>query len=220
MTERTPSINRNVLIAISGSLFLVIMYANALINPLKNVEFIYKVPIVMWVLEFINIHSLTLFYRHPDETDENIKDNRKMSLGFFAFYLFFYLGVLSVFRAYTASLLALISLFTKFFIRYESTRSKKVGFSAAILLGSLFFAILSANYWQKIFQFPDEFSDLYKNTALNSEGAGGFFTDDIPQTGLIWGITYFGCSLIMELLFLKPKNHLVKRSKTLQVLLK
>lgn len=159
-----------------SNLLLVIPFLKALINPEQNIDFIYDASIMLFIAEFLSIHSSVLL-----SGALNIPNKYKVIL--FGAYAFFVIILLTFTKSRIIIFYLLISLVTKFFISREIPDINRATKSTKCLIITVFAVLIFSPILRTLIPFTDEI--------LNAKpiNASGLFVET-PQTILVWGIIY------------------------------
>lgn len=185
-------------IALATNLFMVGLFCRALTNPAGFTDFIYKTGIMIFVIEFMSLHSSGMFLGAVRE---------KMPSGKLAFstkgkilLMAFYMIMVGAFAAGTGqwmpALYFFISLVGKAtFSRTIEARKRLAPVAAgiAMLLLSTFIVVFSAQLLADWFPLPAEVR------AARPPDQSGLFVST-PQTLLAWGAIYFSLMTVCEVM--------------------
>ena len=179
-----------------GNLSLVAIFAAALFFPQKYGHFIFSTGLLIFIIEFLNIHSAGLGQHQPASSSKP----QKIFLNFFKIfgifmYMVFIIAVSIVFKNYFLPLYFFISLISKFYSQKYPQRYSPSAILTVWFLASVFIVAFSSKLLVQLIKFPDAV------LSLKPQGSSGLFID-YPQTLLIWGITYFlGAAIIDAFIF-------------------
>ncbi|MHC4882703.1 MAG: hypothetical protein ACYTEN_03850 [Planctomycetota bacterium] len=169
---------------------LIFLYAQALVRPEEHAEFIFRVGMATYLIEFLSIHSSGMLFG-------GFKDKKKKW-----FYRFFLLGIYAIFVfAFMAALHCwfigiyfFASLCAKIFLSKsvkDNINQSQIAFSCINLLCSTFAVIPLAPLLKKLFPISQSI------ISEHAGGASGLFVDT-PQTLLTWGILYFSLTIVFN----------------------
>ncbi|HUW22135.1 MAG TPA: hypothetical protein VMW41_05740 [Candidatus Bathyarchaeia archaeon] len=178
--------------SISGYFLLTAIFLQALVFPLKNVDFIYEGAIITYFIEFINIHStVSLLMARSRQTVSKLTVQSLLLV-----YLFFAFILMLNAKNKLLIIYFTISLINKILFN-QSLPNKNTSFIVTfLLLGSVGLAILTGPVWKFLFPFPPEV------LLMRPKNISGLFVD-VPQILLAWGVIYTLAMGIYEIRFLK-----------------
>lgn len=187
----------SLLFAIAGNLFLAGIFFSALLFPESHAEFIFRTGLMIFVVEFMSIHSSGMFASNKIE----ITIGSRTYLSGHWFWKFFMILIYSLFVGvfgfltsnYFLPLMYVVSLASKVFVKRAAVRPLPVFVSVPLLLFSVAFVGITADWWTSLFPFPQEV------LSQKRPGSSGLFIDQ-PQTLLVWGIVYYFLLAGIELL--------------------
>ena len=197
MIARTGSL----LLAIATNLFLVGLFYSALINPVYFKDFIYRTGIMIFMIEFMSLHSSGMFFGAAQEAEKTGKKimTLKAKIGLFAFYNVFVITFASITGQWLAAVYFVISLASKAVYSRSIDAEKRlapVAAGIAMLLLSTFLVVFGAQLLAHWFPFPPEVR------AARPSGQSGLFVDT-PQTLMTWGMIYFALMTVCELMIFR-----------------
>ena len=182
--------------SILGPLGLIFLYAQALLQPEKHGEFIYKAGMALFMVEFITIHSTgTLLIDHGKQGIQK-KSTKFFILGFYCLCI---LGFSFGLKTYFIGIYFIVSLCSKVFMgkiaKGEQAKQVKklLGITAINFLLATALTIPMASFLEKTFPIANSIR------ALKSDNSSGLFVDT-PQTLMAWGIFYFSFTVILNLI--------------------
>lgn len=194
MITRTASL----LIAVATNVTLAALFYRALTNPVDFTDFIYKTGIMIFLLEFMSLHSSGMFFGAAQERRKTRKKwmTLKVKVFMFIFYNIFVVTFASVTGQWLAAVYFFVSLASKaVFSRSVDAEQRLAPVAAgiAMLLLSTFIVVFSASLLADRFPFPAEVR------AARPPGQSGLFVST-PQTLMAWGVLYFGLMTLCEIL--------------------
>jgi len=204
MLARTGSL----LLAIATNLFLVGVFYSALINPVDYKDFIYKTGIMIFMIEFMTLHSSGMLFGSAQKAQKEGKRRfgLKEKIGLFVFYNLFVV----VFAAQTGQWLAAVYFAVSLASKAIYSRSidaeqrlAPVAAGIAMLLLSTFLVVFGAKLIAGWFPLPAEVR------AARPSGQSGLFIST-PQTLMMWGVLYFMLMTVCEMAIFRKS---VKQSK-------
>jgi hypothetical protein len=190
--------------AVIGNLIIIFPFAKALLDPLNNIEFIFNTAPLLFIVEFLSIHSAGMLLSNSS------KQMGKARYFLIPFYTLFALGMgLAVGNIYPP-VVFLLSLVVKLtFHRATPEGEVKIIVDAIVLVSTVFAVVIFADFLSSIFPFSNEVM-RQKPTV-----SAGFFVDT-PQTALIWGLLYYGLAIFFEVKRFKNPKFLSSLSKNQQ----
>lgn len=200
----------SLLLAIAGNIFLVGIFIGALLFPERHADFIFKSGLLIFVIEFMSIHSSGMFA--SDKIDITIGSRTKRSGHWFwrFFMIFIYSSFVGAFGIavgnYFLPLMYFVSLISKVFVNRAAARPMPMFVSIPLLLFSVGFVAATAEWWASLFPFPEEV------LGQKLPGSRGLFVDQ-PQTLLVWGIVYYFLLAVIELLLFRWGPRLAELEK-------
>lgn len=177
-------------------ILIIAFFVQTLINPDKNLSWVYNNAILIFAIEFLSLHSSGIgnFFR----TEANYK---KPSLILFFIYLIFAVVLAVLFDNFILPIFFILSTINKFFITgFLKIDKKYFGINILLFILPLIIVLIASPYLQTIFPFPQSILDA------KPIGATGLFIE-VPQTSLVWGIIYFSSILIMNMYLLIKNKH-------------
>jgi len=199
MTTRTISLFG----ALATNVVLVVFFVRALLHPADFTDFIYKTGIMIFMIEFMSLHSSGMFFGAAQKQQAGSKVmTLKLKLTLFVFYGMFIVVFAAMTGQWLGAVYFLVSLGGK--VAYSKSinaeeRLKPVAAGIAMLLLSTFTVVFTAGLLKKMFPFPHEV------LSARPPGQSGLFIDS-PQTLLVWGILYFSLMTLCEILIFR-KSH-------------
>ena len=193
MTGRIASL----VAAVATNLFLAVLFYNALTNPVDYKDFIYKTGIMIFMVEFMSLHSSGMFFGAAQKKQKTgkIVMTPRVKMALVAFYGLF----VTVFASFTGQwLIALyfvVSLVSKAVYSRSidaEQRMAPVAAGIAMLLLSVFLVVFGAGLLSGWFPFPVEVK------AARPSGQSGLFINT-PQTLMAWGVIYFVLMSVCEI---------------------
>lgn len=184
----------------AGAIFylpIILMYLYALLFPELNADFIFNFGMLIFLLEFLNIHSsgMILGFGRPG--------------GYLL--VIIYAAFVGVFGAIFGNWMVLgifiASIAAKTLHTRERSREeigKVIGVNIMVYLLSVFAVSFLSPLWAFLFPFSEEV------LAQKMPGSSGLFVE-VPQTLLVWGLTYFSILLALDL---RAGLRLLKGKKT------
>lgn len=190
----------NTIFTFLSSIAIIGFFVQALLYPESNVNWIYSSAIIIFVVEFLSIHSSAMMMG-----DVLSKNKKKNATYLFLFYLFFTVVMTVAFKNYILPFLFILSTYIKFFmVRHIQTSKTYLLVAILTLIVSLIIVSVGASFLQNLFPFPQEVL-----MAKPADATGVFV--EVPQTVLAWGVMYFSIQFLINL-FLEIKNWVLKRS--------
>jgi len=197
MITRTISL----LVAIATNLFLVGLFYSALSNPLYFKDFIYKTGLMIFVIEFMSLHSSGMFFGAAQQAKKTGKKvmTTKVKIAMFAFYNVFVIVFASATGQWLGALYFFVSLASKAVYSRAidvEERLAPVAAGIAMLVISTFLVVFGAPLLAKWFPFPPEV------LSARPSGQSGLFINT-PQTLMAWGVLYFTLMTLCELMIFR-----------------
>jgi len=186
----------SLLLSIATNLFLVGVFYSALINPVDFKDFIYKTGIMIFMIEFMTLHSSGMLFGSAQKAKETGKRRfgLKEKIGLFVFYNMFVI----VFAAQTGQWLAAVYFAVSLASKAVYSRAidaeerlAPVAAGIAMLLLSTFLVVFGAKLIAGWFPLPAEVR------AARPAGQSGLFIST-PQTLMAWGVLYFMFMTVCE----------------------
>lgn len=219
MEYETAGAAASLVLSVAGNLFLGIMFLNALINPSQNTAFIFKTGMLIFLIEFLSIHSSgmaaglrskgvhqgTFAYKTSVFGSTFARKNPKIML--IAAYFIFVVAFALIFRNWFVPLFFFVSLVAKFYGNKATQDKLNIGIMILLFIGTVFVVLPFSALFQAFFPIPQEI------LGQKLPGSSGLFVD-VPQTLLAWGILYFFLAIVVEVvLFWKRaiKNYLPQK---------
>ena len=167
--------------AITALVFQMSLFLFAFIAPQYNINFIYKVGPLIFVLEFLSIHSSFLLF-----------DSRKSFIKYAL--VFLYIGFAIAFSigtsSYTPAALFIAGLFAR--LLYPSGSSKVNLIPILVLFISLFTVIFASPLFHNMLALSQDI------TSQKPQNVSGLFIEK-PETLLAWGVLYYGLLIVSEI---------------------
>jgi len=197
MIARTGSL----LLAIATNLFLVGLFYSALINPVNFKGFIYKTGLMIYMIEFMSLHSSGMFFGAAQKAKKTGKKfmTIKVKIAMFAFYNIFVIAFASATGQWLAALYFVVSLTSKAFYSRSidaEQRLAPVAAGVAMLVLATFLVVFTAPLLADWFPIPPEVR------SARPSGQSGLFINT-PQTLMAWGVVYFALMTLCELLIFR-----------------
>lgn len=203
-------------VSLAGNVFLGGLFFAALINPQNNAEFIFKTGMLLYLVEFLSIHSSGMAFgvRKKERGDNDpktifrfairglgkniLQQNPKRALVFF--YAIFVFSISFIFGNWYVPIYFFISLMTKFFGKKALQDDSSAGLPILLFIASTFIAVFISPFLPKVFPFPQ---GLFQ---YRMPGSNGLFVNH-PQILVVWGIIYFLSVSIAEIILFLKKLH-------------
>ena len=196
MLNRTASFAASII----TNLILVGLFVRALMDPVEFKDFIYKTGLMIFVLEFMTLHSSGMFFGSQQKTDgKSPLKTVKAKIAMISFYSLFIVTFAAMTKQWLAAVYFVVSLVSKaFFSRAINPEQRMAPVAAGIvmLLLSTFIVVWSAGLLVDWFPFPSEVR------SAKPAGQSGLFIDK-PQTMVVWGILYFSLMTVCEVLIFR-----------------
>lgn len=174
-------------------------FLQALLFPKDHIDFIYSMGFVIFLLEFLNIHSTGMIMGASEQkkTLHNLRHKGFLLI----LYLIFYLVAFSVAKNYYVVISAVISFLSKLFFKQALPKdTSNIAVSGGLLVILTVALAMISDLIKIIIPFPEE---VYLNKPGNTSGV---FVD-VPQTLLLWGVLYYFLLGLYEIvLFKKTRN--------------
>lgn len=185
-------------ITLATNLFMVGLFCSALIQPALFTDFIYRTGIMIFLIEFMSLHSSGMMM---GVTPKAGKGGRFLSsTGGRILLTAFYTLMVGVFAAITGQWMPALYFFVSLvgkatFGRTIDARKRMAPVAAgiAMLLLSTFVVVFSARLLADWFPLPAEVR------AARPPDQGGLFVDT-PQTLMAWGALYFSLMTFCEVM--------------------
>lgn len=171
------------IVSVIGSLFLSWLFLKAIINPAAHADFILRIGILIFVIEFLTIHSSAMLAGSRDEAQQK-GWRAPRNIFFICLYSIFALSIGFGLQNWVLPGVFFISLLTKVLGNKAHDHNKKqVLYPVLLLMGcqmlSLFFA-----YWiQSLWPLP---LDIYDSIMASSSGM-----ETRPLFFIVWGVFYY-----------------------------
>ncbi len=159
-----------------SNLLLTIPFIHALFKPRYNIDFIYDTSVMLFIAEFLSIHSSGML---GGVSNKNIK----AKIALFFFYILFVVMLLATTKSPQLFYFLTVSFITKFFIHRNTSATEAFVKPFLVLLGTTFFVIFASSIIKIIIPIPD-YVLMQKPSNIS-----GLFVE-VPQTILVWGIIY------------------------------
>ena len=187
----------SLLLAIATNLFLAGLFYRALVNPVDFKDFIYKTGLMIFMIEFMSLHSSGMFFGAAQEVGKPVNKvmTLKVKITMFVFYNIFVVVFASFTGQWLAALYFAVSLASKAVYSRSIDAAKRlapVAAGIAMLLLSTFLVVFTAPLLADWFPFPSEVK------AARPSGQSGLFLDT-PQTLMAWGVIYFTLVTLCEI---------------------
>lgn len=207
-------------ISVGGNLSLSWLFLRALLSPFEHAEFIKNTSILIFLVEFLSIHSggmamgLANQEKKPEERDPRIKFYAGVKAGslvsnmnplqtkllLFAVYSASVLGVGLAMGNWVLPFIFFIGLIAKFFGQKSSDGTSPERFAISVILLIFLTAITTflSPLWGIFFPFP---------AGVAPPGSG-----DYPQGLILWGVFYYFFLAVVDAAFyFKLENTIVRR---------
>ena len=188
--------------SVIGNLFLAWLFLRALVWPENHAVFIFRSGLMIYVAEFLTIHSAGMTQGPQD--GKNSKGLGRFSLlGVYGLFIFLCAYGL---KSWFIAIHFWVSLLSKVFFKRSAGRDMGhvlPAFATINLLASTFLVILLAPLLKSIFPMPLEVM------AQRMPNSSGLFVD-IPQTLLAWGVLYFTFTALFNIIVVLNKRILQK----------
>ena len=196
-------------LSLAGNLFLGSMFVTALLHP-ENGDFMFRGGMLIYLVEFLSIHSSGMafglrkkeqgngdsasvfFFSAHGAGKDFMRKNPKITLIFF--YMIFIAAYGLMFKNWYVPFYFFISLITKFFGNKAFPKESRIGLPVLCFIGATLVAVFALPIFVKIFPIPTE---LFQHKI---PGSSGLFVD-FPQAVMVWGIVYFFCLSLAEVIF-------------------
>lgn len=216
----------SLIISVGGNLSLAFLFARALLFPLEHLEFVLNTGMLLFLIEFLGIHSSGMAMgianqeKEPKERDPRIIFSSSVkgfgaqgsrALGpsqtkivLIAVYAIFTVAFGLVLKNAVLPLVFFVGLIAKFFGQRLSGaehpgRVERFGISVVLLIFLAFFVTIFSPFLAMLFPFPSE---------VRPSGSGSWV--DFPQSPIVWGaLYYFSLAVIDAAFYLKRENTLV-----------
>jgi hypothetical protein len=191
----------SLLAAVATNLFLAGLFYSALINPVDFKDFIYKTGIMIFMVEFMSLHSSGMFFGAAQKKQKRGRSvmSPGVKITMFAFYSLSVIVFASFTGQWLIALYFVVSLVSKA-VYSRSIDAKQrlapVAAGIAMLLLSVFLVVFGAQLIADWFPFPPEV------TSARPAGQSGLFIDT-PQTLMAWGVIYFILITVCELMIFR-----------------
>lgn len=210
----------------AGHLVFAGIFLNALLYPAAHAEFILKTSPLIFIIEFLSIHSgamINTFSRLDRGFSRIASDAPRWAryvgpmVKVFIFPFFFGLYAMMAYQwglhlgNITLPFYFAASLIANYFGRKSAPQMRMAGYATVLILVSFFVAQGPACFWEKVFPFPEEIYRAYRSSWFIS-GAGECLY--APQPWPVWGLLYYSSLAIMGgLLFWRYKGTGEKNSE-------
>ncbi len=159
-----------------SNFFLAVPFIYAILEPEKNIDFIYNTSIMLFIAEFITIHSSAMLSGTP-----NKEVGRKILL--FFFYMAFVFAFSLVSKSKNIFYFLTVSFFIKFFINKNESNMDRIVKPIIVFVSSAFLVTFTSGIWKSLIRIP------LPVLMQKPDNISGLFVE-IPQTILAWGIIY------------------------------
>ena len=159
-----------------SNLFLVVPFIYAILKPENNIDFIYDSSFMLFIAEFLTIHSSAALTGTP------VKDNKKM-ISLFIFYMVFVITFMVTTKSPQIIYFLVVSFFTKFFIHKGDSSEETWVKPLIVLLITTFLVMFMSDLLKILIPLPNNVLMQKPNNV------SGLFVE-VPQTILGWGIIY------------------------------
>lgn len=199
--------------AVATNLVLVGLFYSALVRPQDYVSFIYKTGIMIFMIEFMTLHSSGMFFGASQQAKQKGRKifGLREKIGLFAFYNLFVIGFAHFTGQWLAAAYFVVSLTGK--AMYSSSidardRLAPVAAGIVMLLLSTFIVVFAAKPIAGWFPLPAEVR------AARPPGQSGLFVSK-PQTLMMWGVLYFLFMTVCEVAIFRRSVTQPVRRRTL-----
>lgn len=188
--------------AVGGNMILAGIFFQALIFPRTSIDFIFRASILIFIVEFLSIHSSGMAARTSESQlhvlGKKINISKNIEKVFLIiFYIFFVVAISITFKNWIVPSFFFVSLVTKFFgNKSRAMLTSSMLYNLIIFFISIFLIIILSVPLQMMFPIPSEV------LMMKDSGTSGLFVD-APQTVLFWGVIYFVSLAIMEIALYK-----------------
>jgi len=195
-----PTRTLSLILAIATNLFLAGLFYRALTHPVDFTDFIYKTGIMIFMIEFMSLHSSGMFFgaAHDQKGGKSVMTLR-LKITLMAFYGMFIVVFAAITGQWLTALYFVVSLGSKATYSRSIDVEKRltpVAAGIAMLLLSTFLVVFTASLLADWFPFPAEVR------AAKPSGQSGLFIDK-PQTLMAWGVIYFVLITFCEILIFR-----------------
>jgi hypothetical protein len=164
-------------------------------------DFIYKTGLMIFVIEFMSLHSSGMFFGATQQEEKTGKKvmTIKVKIAMFAFYNVFVIAFASATGQWLGALYFVISLASKaVYSRAIDVKERLAPVAAgiAMLVISTFLVVFGAPLLAEWFPFPPEV------LSARPSGQSGLFINT-PQTLMAWGVIYFSLMTLCELMIFR-----------------
>ena len=201
----------SLLLAIATNLFLVGVFYSALIRPVDFKDFIYETGIMIFMIEFMTLHSSGMFFGAASQVEKPGKKfmTVRVKIAMFVFYNLIVLAFASFTGQWLAALYFAVSLGGKAVFSRSIDAERRlapVAAGIAMLLLSTFLVVLGAKLLANWFPFSAEV------TSARPSGQSGLFIDT-PQTLMAWGVLYFVFMTVCELMIFRKAARATRKTR-------
>lgn len=201
----------SLVIAVAGNLSMAALYFYAFKSPGLYADFIFKTGMLIYLVEFLSIHSSGMAMGFRRKTtgagrveqkvishfsvkaggggSNILRENPRATL--FGMYLILVGGISLGLKNWFIPLQFAVSLVSKFYGGKASSDPFKLGLMVILFIASTFAVVILAPLIGFLFPLPQEV------LSHKLPGSSGLFIDT-PQTLLAWGILYFASLATME----------------------
>jgi hypothetical protein len=193
-------------VAVATNLFLAGLFYNALTNPIDYTDFIYRTGMMIFVIEFMSLHSSGMFFGAAQEAEKKGVPalNTKTKIILVSFYCITVIAFAAETQQWLPVVYFVISLASKVVYSRSIDAQKQlapVAAGIAMLLLSTFIVVFSATFLAEWFPFSAEVK------AARPAGQSGLFVST-PQTLMVWGVLYFTFMTLCEIAIFRSSVHL------------
>lgn len=174
--------------SIVGNILLILTFIRALLLPAQNIDFLSSIGPVLFITEFLTIHSSGMAQGNFDP---------KTRLKMLFFYGLFLIPIFSISKNITLAAIFLLSLISKILFR-KSIPSKQYTLYSIIILSICFLIIFLSPIINSLVKLPPEIQ-----AQIISRGDGLIY--ESPQTFMVWGVLYFSLLTALQI-FLGYQN--------------
>lgn len=188
-------------LAVASNVFLVGLFYRALTSPVTFTDFIYRTGIMIFMIEFMTLHSSGMLFGSAQQerrTGKRVMTTR-VKVAMFAFYNLMVLAFASFTGQWLAALYFAVSLGGKAVFSRSIDPQKRLAPVAAgvtMLLLSTFAVVLGAKLLADWFPFPAAVR------SARPPGQSGLFVST-PQTLMAWGVLYFSLMSVCEVMIFR-----------------
>lgn len=201
----------SLVISVGGNLSLSWFFLAALLSPLEHADFIKNTSILIFLIEFLSIHSsgfamgMANQEKKPEERDPRIRmytnvkgigvgemSPLKTKLLLLVVYGVLVLGFSLAVRNWILPLIFFAGFIAKFFGQRASNSSgpERFAISTILLIFLTILTTLFSSFWGILFPFPSE---------VRPFGSGTWV--DYPQDLMLWGVLYYFSLAVIDVAF-------------------